>query len=133
MRPQPECALGAWLSGRATACIDVSDGLVQDLGHIAEASGVRIVIDSLAVHEAVQSFFDTPREALAHAAASGEEYCLAFTVPHGSDLGSQWLGLTGRELLPVGLVSEGDGVVLMDGDEAITLPVGGYDHFQERL
>ena len=44
-RPTPRIALGRALGGVATACIDVSDGLLADVAHIAEASAVGIVID----------------------------------------------------------------------------------------
>ena len=43
--PQPRVALGQGLVGLATGAIDISDGLVADVGHIAEASSVRAVID----------------------------------------------------------------------------------------
>lgn len=39
MEPNSRIALGQWLRRKATACLDISDGLVQDLGHILTASG----------------------------------------------------------------------------------------------
>ncbi|MEX0607603.1 MAG: thiamine-phosphate kinase, partial [Halofilum sp. (in: g-proteobacteria)] len=55
-RPTPRVALGARLAGRASACIDVSDGLAADLGHILAASGVgaRIDLDALPPSDALR-------------------------------------------------------------------------------
>ncbi len=84
-RPTPRIALGLALRGIAHAAIDVSDGLVADLGHVLAASGVaaEIDIDALlvgqAVHPAVRAL--PLAEALSCVLAGGDDYELVFTSP----------------------------------------------------
>ncbi len=80
LRPAPRVALGCALAGLANAAIDISDGLVQDLGHICRGSGVtmRICVDVIP-HLAPEAVpLALRRQAVL---AGGEEYELAFTVP----------------------------------------------------
>ncbi|HTL15256.1 MAG TPA: thiamine-phosphate kinase [Thermomonas sp.] len=81
-RPQPRLALGQALRGVASACIDVSDGLLADLGHLCAASGVgaEVEIDALPASAALRAAFDgDARRALQ--AAGGDDYELCFTAP----------------------------------------------------
>lgn len=71
-RPLPQTSLGMELVGVASACIDVSDGLVQDLGHLLAASGVGGWLDAVPVEKGA-----TREQAL----TGGEDYVLLFTVP----------------------------------------------------
>ncbi len=81
-RPAPHVEFGKWVAPFASSCIDVSDGLLQDVGHLAQASGVGFAIDSTAVPRsaALQKHF-SPLAQLEFALAGGEDYVLAFTVP----------------------------------------------------
>lgn len=72
-RPQPRVALGLALQGVATSAIDVSDGLLADLGHILDASGV-----AAAVRIAVPSAPTFDRDAWL---SGGDDYELVFTAP----------------------------------------------------
>jgi thiamine-monophosphate kinase len=75
VRPVPRLAEGAWLGAHgATAAVDVSDGLIADLAHVAAASSVRIVID-------IERVPVVRGVAARDAAASGEEYELALSAP----------------------------------------------------
>jgi thiamine-monophosphate kinase len=77
--PRPRLALGRALRGLATAAIDVSDGLVADLGHILETSGVGATVDaSLLPLSRVGCGIPGAREA---ALAGGDDYELLFTAP----------------------------------------------------
>jgi thiamine-monophosphate kinase len=78
-RPQPRVALGRSLRGLAHAAIDVSDGLLADLGHILEASelGAEVWADELPLSAAGQAL-EGAREA---ALAGGDDYELLFTAP----------------------------------------------------
>ncbi len=80
-RPTPHVFMGQFLLPYASACIDVSDGLVQDLGHLAKASSLSIHLNSRDVpiaaplHQSLK-----PKEALHLALHGGEDYVLAFSV-----------------------------------------------------
>lgn len=81
-RPTPRVALGLALRGIASACIDISDGLLADLGHILAASGVGAWIDvaMLPISSALANAFDeTARVAMQ--LEGGDDYELCFTAP----------------------------------------------------
>jgi thiamine-monophosphate kinase len=81
-RPQPALALGQQLRGLASAAIDVSDGLLADAGHIAEASAVCLRIDSARVPLSTALMRSAaPEQALEWALSGGEDYELCFTLP----------------------------------------------------
>ena len=81
-RPQPRVGLGLSLAGLAHACIDVSDGLLADLGHVCAASGVgaHIDIDAVPTSPALTTLFnDEARRTLQ--AGGGDDYELCFCAP----------------------------------------------------
>ncbi|RLJ68095.1 thiamine-phosphate kinase [Sulfurisoma sediminicola] len=124
-RPQPRVALGLALRGLASAAIDVSDGLLADLGHILEASGVGA---NLQIAVPPESAFE--REALL---AGGDDYELVFTAPaarHGevAALASTLeLALTCIGTIAAGVAGHID---LCDPDgHPIAIEHRGYDHF----
>ncbi|MDA0577194.1 MAG: thiamine-phosphate kinase [Verrucomicrobia bacterium] len=82
LRFEPRVAEGQWLRGRATAMIDISDGLATDLRHILAASRLGACIDAHCIPispEAAQANDD--RSPLDHALTDGEDFELLFTVP----------------------------------------------------
>lgn len=84
-RPEPRVALGGGLAGLAHACIDVSDGLLADLGHVCAASrvGAEVAIDALPASQALRAAF--PGEPLrALQATGGDDYELCFTAAAAS-------------------------------------------------
>lgn len=128
--PQPQLALGLALRGRASAALDISDGLLADCGHIAAASNVRLVIeqDALPLSAALLAFLglEAAREA---ALSGGDDYVLAFTMPE-----SQLAGLraAGSSVHVIGRVEAGQGVCLVDADGTDVTPLArGYQHFQD--
>jgi len=123
-RPVPRIEAGAVLSAwGATAAIDISDGLIADLRHIAAASKVRIEIDA----ERIPHVAGTTA---VQAASSGEEYEIAVTAAAiDTTLSSEELGV---ELTEIGRVVAGPpGVVLLQNGSPISAPAG-FDHFQEK-
>lgn len=116
-RPAPAYALGQSLRGVATAAIDVSDGLLADAGHLARASGVRLLIEgeALPLSPALKNSVDD-QEARRRALTGGEDYVLCFTLPPGATLPP---GCT-----EIGCVEAGSGVGC-----AWEFEVDGYQHF----
>jgi thiamine-monophosphate kinase len=121
--PQPPYAAGiaAALAG-ATSMLDVSDGLVQDAGHLADASGVVIALDTSAlsidspVAEAASAFNVDP---LGWVLGGGDDHALLATFPSGTPLPDGFVA--------VGEVRAGDPAVLVDG--APYAGSAGHDHF----
>ena len=79
--PQPRLALGQALAGMATSAIDISDGLVADLQHILDASGVGASVDTarLPLSSALTSL--AGERAVQFALQSGDDYELCLTIP----------------------------------------------------
>jgi len=123
-RPPVLFAQGRAMRRSAHAAIDVSDGLAQDVGHLASASGVAVVLDeaSLTSHAG---------EALARAARALRERVLDLVLAGGEDYA---LVATSSEPIAgftrIGDVEPGEGVWLRAGDGS-RRPVGapGFDHF----
>ena len=131
-RPTPRIALGRALRGIANACIDVSDGLLADLGHVATASGVgaQIELALLPVSAALQSAFDEASRRVLQA-TGGDDYELCFTAPAAirSDV-ERAARESGIEVACIGRVVEGEGVVALDADGKPWIPPRrGYTHF----
>jgi thiamine-monophosphate kinase len=85
--PEPRLALGAALVGIATAGLDVSDGLLQDVGHLARAAGCAAVIEAkrLPRSEAAAAALAADASLLGLLATGGDDYELAFTAPAGTE------------------------------------------------
>lgn len=82
-RPSPRLALGRRLAGLASACADVSDGLIADLGHICRASGVAAEIDGARIPLSVagRAVLAENPAILAVLLTGGDDYELVLTVP----------------------------------------------------
>jgi len=122
--PMPRLALGLALRGIASAALDVSDGLIADLGHIAEVSGVRIVVEAARIPRspALRALWGDGNEAILRAATAGDDYEIAFTVPPRDEIPA---GVS-----RIGVVEKGAGIVLLDAEgREIAVPRAGYRHF----
>lgn len=126
--PRPRVALGPRLRGIAHAAMDVSDGLIADLGHLCQASGLRGEIEAsrLPLSDAARAAIDAGvGEGLATAASGGDDYEILFTAPPSADKALRDLS---RELdIPltrIGRMGPGEGV-----EHGIALSRSGYDHF----
>jgi len=123
--PQPRVALGLALQGIATAAIDVSDGLLADLGHILEASGVAATL-KLAVPPA-------PTLARECYLAGGDDYELVFTTPairHAEvEALAKTLALPLTCLGSIQAGTPGQLTVLDSAGQPLEITRRGYDHF----
>lgn len=122
-RPVPRLAAAQWAAAHgARAAIDLSDGLAQDLGHVAAASGVGIVVSLGAVPCVVGV---APQAAL----ASGEEYEVALVAPPDFDAAG-CAAAGGVPLTRIGEVTGGPpGVTVRDAAGNVVEVPRGYDHF----
>jgi len=133
-RPQPRVELGQLLKGYATACIDVSDGLLADLGHVLKASGcaATLELEKLPTTSAVAELEDKLR--WRYQLSGGDDYELLFTLPprHAEKL-SSWSRQLDINLSVIGEIETGNGVRCFTGDGTVfTAPGSGFEHFQEK-
>lgn len=126
--PQPRVALGPRLLGLATAAMDVSDGLLADLGHIAEASAVAATIEAERVPLSPAGF----RAArLDLALSGGDDYEILFAAPPDAEAAVVALsGELGLPLTRIGRIEAGAGVTAVNAAGApIVLRSAGWKHF----
>jgi thiamine-monophosphate kinase len=109
-RIEPRLAFGKLLRGRATSCIDVSDGLSLDLRRVCEASGVSAEVDHVPIARG---------STLERALHGGEDYELLFTMP------SRFKPPQGSFRIGRIVPRIGSGVMY----QGLELPARGYDHF----
>jgi thiamine-monophosphate kinase len=127
--PQPRLALGQALRGIASAAIDISDGLVADLGHILEVSGVgaELRADALPLSAAARDLPDAGNAAL----AGGDDYELLFTAaPERRAEITALARQLGIPLARIGAVRAGSDLSIRDASgHAIVPPSKGWQHF----
>jgi thiamine-monophosphate kinase len=115
LRPEPRLALGRFLRTRATAAMDLSDGLSLDLARLCEASGVSAEIEAPPLFRGAS---------LDQALHGGEDYELLFTAPKKARIPPVFRGLP---LTKIGRIRRGRaGIVYLAGQP---LEAKGYDHF----
>ncbi len=117
--PEPPVGFATVLRDIAHASVDVSDGLIADLGHIAAASGVRVVVEGERVPLSAPLKALWGENALQRAVAAGDDYQIAFTAPPGQQ----------GPFTQIGRVEGGQGVSLTSSGAEIALPSRGYRHF----
>ncbi|WP_312688982.1 thiamine-phosphate kinase [Kosakonia sp.] len=132
LRPTPRVLHGQALRHLASSAIDLSDGLISDLGHILQASGcgARIDLDLLPCSEALRRHVE-PEQRLRWALSGGEDYELCFTVPElnrgALDVA---IGHLGVPFTCIGQMSADiEAMLFTRGGKAVTLDMKGYDHF----
>jgi thiamine-monophosphate kinase len=130
--PEPHIALGQRLVGIASACMDVSDGLAQDLGHIAGASQVGAVIfrNQIPRSKQTQALLAKDDTLWKSILGGGDDYQLLFTVPAAKE---KHLPALANELqLPltsIGEIREGRGVAVLDENKKPLAEAKGFSHF----
>lgn len=130
--PQARVVLGETLLDVATAAIDISDGLLADLGHIARASAVAVEIDvhKLPLSDALLRI-DNARKVERFALAGGDDYELCFTArPDQHVFLAEFSELLDVRITEVGRVLEGAGISCLDADgRSVPVAGSGYQHF----
>jgi len=134
-QPEPRVALGMALRGIANACIDVSDGLAGDLGHILKASQTGAVLttdwiqDSAAISAALQALPFARR--LDMALAGGDDYELLFTAPPDlSDAVQEAANDSDVSITCIGRITNGSGLQVLDVHGVpMSRRFASFDHF----
>ena len=130
--PVPRLETGAALRGVASSMIDISDGLLADLGHICEASQVGAIVDTTALPLSVEMAKRIePGAAVKLALTAGDDYELCFTAsPEKRILVEEISESTGVLISKVGQVVDEKRIVILNEDrEEIELHKTGYQHF----
>jgi thiamine-monophosphate kinase len=131
--PDPPMAFGQKLYKIASAALDVSDGLIQDAGHLAAQSGIGLTLTLEAVPLSAALIAETGGGAAARIAActAGDDYQILFTAPRRK--AKAVLALAARtqtRVTRIGTAGQGRGVLVLDEDgERVSMPKGGYTHF----
>ena len=131
--PMPRVQLGQALRGMATSAIDISDGLLGDLGHICRLSGVGATVElpMVPVSSIGAKHLATP-EGRTAIVAGGDDYELCFTAhPNSRDSIEDLTDMLGIPLSRVGQIKRGKGVSLLGADgRPVKVDGRGYDHFK---
>ncbi len=143
-RPTPRVALGMALRGVATAAIDVSDGLLGDLGHILKASNVGATVQLDFAIQLISNYtyrtmatgqFDTflsENQRLEHVLAGGDDYELALTAPASArDAVQAASAKAGVRLTRIGQIDAAPGLRLVDAQgRSVANTFDAFDHFR---
>lgn len=133
MRPTPRLGLGQSLRGMATAAIDVSDGLLADLGHICRGSALaaKITAGEIPLSTPAQCVLATGTSTPNELWSGGDDYELVFTAP--STAAEYIASCSVKSKTPasrIGQMIEGTGIEVLDADgNKISIESTGYRHF----
>ena len=128
LRPVPRIELGVSLRGIASAMIDISDGLLADLGHLLDAGnvGARVDIDAIPYYERLDAEPDS-KQKWRCILSGGDDYELCFTVPSAKQHELEQLG---APVYCIGEITAEQGLRCIRKDGTVFIPDGsGYAHF----
>lgn len=134
-QPQPRVALGLALRKLAHSCIDVSDGLLADLGHILKASnlGARLDLQSIPCLPAL-TMRKQETQIQQAMLAGGDDYELCFTAPASVRKEIEALASSlNLHLTRIGATTAETGLQVTDGDKLIQTHQQGYNHFENAI
>ncbi len=130
--PQARVALGQKLLTVANSAIDISDGLLADLGHICKASGLAATLysDKLPLSDVLQTVV-ARQQALRYALTGGDDYELCFTAPAEQRTAlARYARQFDVPITEIGQLAAGQGVVCLDGEsKPLVFESSGYQHF----
>ncbi len=130
--PYPQVAAGIALRSRATASIDISDGLLADLNHISQASDVGVLLrwEKVPMSEHARKITDK-NLLMKSALTGGDDYELCFTVKEDElQATQQALETVGAQCIPIGRMFGKPGIRVLDHDEEIKISELGFQHFK---
>ncbi len=130
--PTPRQQWGVELRTIASACIDISDGLVADAGHVAKSSSVALHIDAelMPCSEAAKFALSKGIITIESLLTGGDDYELLFTAPAAArNAIKQKAMLIETPVTRIGSVVEGEGVQVMHSNKMLTFKQAGYQHF----
>lgn len=132
-RPQPRVELGLALTQYSRCAIDISDGLVADLGHILEQSdcGARIELEQIPLSEPLASYYADEKD-WPLILTSGDDYELCFTV--SKDKQESMLAMLDQQTVAVsriGEITKTGGLICVDAQgQPLSFEHPGYNHFK---
>ncbi|MDG1286668.1 MAG: thiamine-phosphate kinase [Rickettsiales bacterium] len=133
LHPRPQVELGQRLVGIATAAMDISDGLVQDAGHLAIASDVALAINvnQLTFSRETRDILNEKPELFELCLSGGDDYELLFTAPLAAkDMLISLSERTEITITAIGTVGQGSGVTVLGEDgRPLELVNMGWQHF----
>lgn len=131
-QPLPRVGLGLTLVGKASSCIDISDGLLADLGHITQASGCGAVIELDALPASGSLMELNTRERWSLQLGGGDDYELCFTLPADEGL-AELEREADVKLTVIGKMVNSSGIQCVEPDGQVFEPaVHGFEHFTDR-
>lgn len=133
-KPLPRVMFGKGLRGLANACIDVSDGLAADLGHVIEAShvGAELMMADLPVSPNLRRMELSPTQLQELTLFGGDDYELCFTAATESHEAILHLAeLNALPLTRIGKIIQEQGLFVIENEQRQTLPAKGFDHFKQ--
>ena len=129
--PTPRILAGQALRGYATAAIDLSDGLISDLGHICLASkvGANVVLDDLPISNALLDTLGL-EEALELALVGGDDYELLFTVSEDNKVGMETaLANSGNTITCIGQLNRSEKITTTLDSKPVAINAKSFEHF----
>lgn len=133
LHPRPRLEVGPQLIGLASACMDISDGLVQDAGHLARESGVSLTINTkqLTFSREARDILNQNDKYFELMLTGGDDYELLFTAPPRKKPDLIALSETTEvTITAIGMVEEGSGVTVLGEDgKALEFAQTGWQHF----
>ncbi|QBG35176.1 thiamine-phosphate kinase [Litorilituus sediminis] len=131
--PKPKVLAGQVIREYASSAIDISDGLIADLGHICQASnvGANIVLDALPLSNALRESL-LEDDAIALALAGGDDYELLFTVSEDNKVGMETaLSNSGTKITCIGQLNASQTISTTLNNKPVPINSVGFEHFSQ--
>lgn len=131
--PKPRVLAGQTLREYASAAIDLSDGLIADLGHICQASnvGANVVLDALPLSTIMRDSL-LSEDAIALALSGGDDYELLFTVSEDNKVGMETaMSHAGTPVTCIGQLNASQTITTTLNNKPIPINTAGFEHFTE--